>query len=126
MSRTRTPPGIFSLRGKGGSPAVVSTGAMPARQERRHRQADLAAIELDAIAADVACLFEALDPLHDGGSGEADFVGDGLVTRAAVLPENAENPSVGGVELSLGGHLGGSPRDCPTIRCWIASSVNAS
>ena len=106
--------------------ADVVTRAIPDRHEGRHRQADLAPIELDAIAADVARLLEALDALHDGGAGEADFVGDGLVARPAVLSENAENPSVGGVELSLGGHLGGSPRDCPTIRCWIASSVNAS
>src|SRR5437867_5393487 len=70
--------------------ADVVTRAIPDRHERRHRQTDLAAIELDAIAADIARLFEAFDALHDGGSGEANFRGDGPVTRAAGLSENAE------------------------------------
>ena len=78
------------------------------RHERRHRQADFGAVELHAIAADVSCLFESLDALHDGGPREADFISDRLVARAAILTENAQNPSVGGVELGLCGHLGGS------------------
>src|SRR2546429_5066991 len=49
----------------------------------------------------VSCLFESLDALHDGGPREADFISDRLVARAAILTENAQNPTVGGVELGL-------------------------
>ncbi len=97
--------------------ADVVTRAIAHRHERRHRQTDLRAVELHAIAADVSRLFEAFDALHDRGPRQADFIRDRLVARPAVLRENAKNPSVSGVELSLCGHLEGSPRDYPTIRC---------
>src|SRR6266536_734926 len=79
------------------------------RDERGHGQADLGAVELHAIAENVARLLEALDALHDGGPGQAHGVGDRLVTLPPVLCENAKNAAIGGVELGFGGHVRWSP-----------------
>src|SRR5436190_7819243 len=72
-------------------------------------QADLGAVELDAVPEDVACLLESLDALHHGGAGQMHFIGDGLVALAPVLGENAEDFAIGAVELVFGRHLGWSP-----------------
>ena len=88
--------------------ADVVAGAVPYGDERGDGQADLGAIELHPIAADVSRLLKTFNAFHDGGTGEANFVGNCLVARSTILAENAKNPAIGCVELGLGGHLGGS------------------
>src|SRR6266704_1336062 len=97
--------------------AAVIARAIAHGDKRRHGEADLAAVELDAIAADVAGFLQPLDALHDRGSRETDLVGNRLIAGPTILSEDAKNASVSGVELVPGGHLGSSPRVCPTIRC---------
>src|SRR5207245_10679308 len=86
--------------------AAVVGRAVTQRDEHRHGNADLRAIDLDAIPTDVARLFEALHALHDCGPRETDLIGDRLVAGTAVLGEDAEDAAVGSVELCLGGQLG--------------------
>src|SRR5204862_7705414 len=118
--------GLFLHLAPAGLVADVVTRAIAHRHERRHRQADLATVELYAIAADVSGHFQPFDALHNRRPRQADFIRDRLVARAAVLAKNAENSSAGRVEISLCGDLGASPRGCPTIRVRPALSVDAA
>src|ERR1051325_9587249 len=68
------------------------------RDERGDRPPDPAAVEARAVALDDPLLVEALDPLHDRGPGEPDFVSQALVGGTAVLGEEAEEGQAGGVE----------------------------
>ena len=61
-------------------------------------KAGLGPVEPRVVAADEARFLQPLDPFHDGGAGEADLVGDGLVAGAAVGGEELEDAAGGGVE----------------------------
>ena len=52
---------------------------------------DARAIDVRVVAGDVSRLLEPLDPLHDGGAGQPDFVGDGLVGHAAIGGQQVED-----------------------------------
>src|SRR5205814_8720196 len=79
---------------------VVGAGVAH-RDECRDRESRLAAIDPRAVPADVARLFESLHPFHHGGSRQADFLRERLITPPPITREEPESLPVVGRPLGV-------------------------
>ncbi len=81
---------------------VVARVRVADGDEGGDRKAHLGPVQPGVVPLDIAGLLQPLDPLHDGGAGETNFVGDGLIAGAAVLGQQPEDVPGGGIDGRCG------------------------
>jgi len=86
--------------------------------ERRDGESGLGPIDPGRVSEDVATFLEALDPLHDGGSREADLIGEGLIAGAAVGRQELEEAAADGIDV---GHA--DAPDSGSFKCMLAGRI---
>ena len=71
--------------------------------ERGDGIAGLGPVDPGRVAQDMAAFLKPLDPLHYGGTGEADLIGEGLVAGSAIGGEELEEAAADRVDIHHGG-----------------------